>query len=215
MVFEPGQLLLHRGFVGDNLVFLRTARVVAHDELGLRLWIARGSAAALSVAQDGRTIRDMPFEEWIEQRQVLNELPWWGPNLLMFVPPDRAHSVWWFWDARDEFVGWYINLEEPSVGWTRGGLAGVDVTDQDLDVWVYPDRTWEWKDEDEFEERLAFPDNYWVTDPDAVRAEGEQVIKLVEAGLFPFDGTWCDFRPDPAWRVLAELPAGWRAPRIR
>lgn len=215
MVFEPGQLLLHRGFVGDNLVFLRTARVVAHDERGLRLWIAHGSAAALSVAQDGRTIRDMPFQEWLGQRQVLRELTWWGPSLLMFVPPERSHSIWWFWDARDEFVGWYINLEEPSVGWAHDGLAGVDVTDQDLDVWVYPDRSWEWKDEDEFAERLAFPADYWVPDPAAVRAEGEQVIKLVEAGVFPFDGTWCDFRPDQSWPVPDRLPPGWRAPRFR
>ena len=28
--------------------------------------------------------------------------------------------------------------------------------------WSRPDRTWEWKDEDEFAERLAFPDHYWV-----------------------------------------------------
>ena len=27
------------------------------------------------------------------------------------------------------------------------------------------------------------------------------MIKLIEAGEFPFDGTWTDFRPDPAWPV--------------
>lgn len=37
---------------------------------------------------------------------------------------------------------------------------------------------------------------------------------MVEAGAFPFDGTWCDFRPDPAWAVPAELPAGWDRPRV-
>ena len=80
--------------------------------------------------------------------------------------------------------------------WDDGAVAGVDMVDQDLDV---RGRTrtaaWQWKDEDEFAERLAFPEHYWVTDEAAVRAEGERVIKLAEAGEFPFDGTWCDFTP--------------------
>ena len=42
MRFEPGRLVVHRDFVDDRLVFVRTARVVEHDERGLRLihdWI--------------------------------------------------------------------------------------------------------------------------------------------------------------------------------
>jgi hypothetical protein len=87
--------------------------------------------------------------------------------------------------------------------------------DQDLDIWVTPDRSWRWKDEAEFAERLGFPENYWVSDEAAVRAEGRRVVKLIEAGEFPFDGTWCDFAPDPQWTVPAQLPAGWDRPAAR
>jgi hypothetical protein len=212
--FQPGQTVLHRGFVEDRLVFLRLARVVGHDERGLRLWIPHGTPMVVSLAEDGRGIRDMAFEEWIEQRQELRTSIWRGPNIFMLIPDRTAHSVWWFWDPRDgSFAGWYINLEEPSVCWTDGELSGVDTTDQDLDVWVYPDRSWEWKDEDEVDERSAFPEHYWVRDTAAVRAEGERVVKLVEAGTFPFDGTWQDYRPPAAWSSPVELPDGWDRPR--
>ena len=80
---------------------------------------------------------------------------------------------------------------------------------------MVPDRSWEWKDEDELEERLAYPDHYWVRDAAPVRAEGQRMAQLVDAGAFPFDGTWCDFRPDPSWTLLEELPAGWERPRAR
>jgi hypothetical protein len=77
-----------------------------------------------------------------------------------------------------------------------------------------PDRRWQWKDEDEFSERLAFPAHYWVRDAAAVRAEGLRVIKQIEAGEFPFDGTWTDFRPDPAWAPYAVVPDGWDRPPV-
>ena len=40
-----------------------------------------------------------------------------------------------------------------------------------------------------------------------MRADGPRVVKLIEAGEFPFDGTWTDFVPDPSWRVPIGLPA--------
>jgi predicted RNA-binding protein associated with RNAse of E/G family len=211
--FEAGRLVVHRGFVDDRLVFVRTGRVVEHDSRGLRLWIPHGTPLAVSVAEDGRGLRDMPFHEWIVQREVLRPRTWFGPNIFMFIPPESHHSVWWFWDAQGRFVGWYVNLEEPSALWDDEQLAGVDTTDHDLDIWVRPDRRWAWKDEDEFLERQAYVEHYWVREPHRVRAEGQRVIRLIEAGEFPFDGTWRDFRPAP-WSYPTDLPEGWDRPRV-
>ena len=93
-------------------------------------------------------------------------------------------------------------------------MAGVDIVDEDLDIVVSPDRAWRWKDEEEFRERLALPEHYWVSDEAAVRAEGERVIKEIEAGVFPFDGTWCDWQPPPTWAPPSELPVGWDRPTM-
>jgi hypothetical protein len=54
------------------------------------------------------------------------------------------------------------------------------------------------------------PEAYWVDDEIRVRQAGKDVIALVEAGAFPFDGSWCDFRPDPSWPPLPQdLPEHW------
>ncbi|HWG99877.1 MAG TPA: DUF402 domain-containing protein [Pilimelia sp.] len=213
--FRPGRLIVHRNVRRGRIGWARPARVVSDDARGLLVWVARGSAVANEVAADGRGMRAMPFAEWVTQEHRTRVFRWQGPGVLKFLPAGAAHSVWWFRDDADRFTGWYVNLEEPAVRWDDGDLAGVDMVDQDLDVWVPPDRRWSWKDEDEFAERLAFPEHYWVADAAAVRAEGERVIEIAEAGKFPFDGTWCDFRPDPAWPVPTALPPGWDRPPAR
>jgi hypothetical protein len=154
----------------------------------------------------------MPFAEWIRQPSYLAPVAWFGSNTLLYVRPDAAHSVWWFFAG--EFTDWYVNLEEPAVVWHEGKLAGVDTTDQDLDIVVHGDGTWAWKDEDEFAERLAHPAHYWVRDEAAVRAEGERALLPLLAREFPFDGTWCDWVPDPAWRHPTAVPSAALRPRV-
>jgi hypothetical protein len=215
MRFAPGRVIVHRHFQRDRLAWVRVMRVVSDDERGLLLWITPGSPVLSLRADDGRSLRSMPFAEWITRQQQLMTGSWEGSGILKLIRPGAAHSVWWRWDDRGRFGGWYINLEEPGVRWDDGDLAGLDIVDQDLDICVEPDRSWLWKDEHELAERLRFPDHYWVHDADAVWAEGRRVIPDIEAGAFPFDGTWCDFEPDPAWGEPPVLPAGWDRPRVR
>lgn len=211
MVFAPGQIIVHRNTRHSRIAFARPVRVVSDDERGLLLWMDRGTPAINEVTVDGRRTRGMPFSEWITLEYRLSPGAWQGPGILLYFPPGADHSVWWFWDDDRAFQCWYVNLEERAVRWDDGTTAGIDVIDQDLDVVVAPDNSWEWKDEDEFAERLAFPEHYWVRDEAAVWAEGRRVIKIAEAGEFPFDGTWTDFRPDPSWPI-PELPPGWDRP---
>ncbi|WP_203653846.1 DUF402 domain-containing protein, partial [Actinocatenispora rupis] len=121
-------------------------------------------------------------------------------------PPGGDHSVWWFTTDGGAFAGWYVNLERHVVR-TDGDLAGIDAVDQELDGWVAPDRVWHWKDEESFAAKTGDP-AFWSADEAlAVRAEGERLRSLAEAGAPPFDGTWCDWRPDPSW-ALPTLPSG-------
>ncbi len=161
-------------------------------------------------------MRAMPFAEWVTLGYRLKPGGWNGPARAE-VPADRRGPLGLVvpGPADGRFADWYVNLEEPGVRWDDGDVAGVDMVDQDLDVWVPPDRRWRWKDEEEFAERLGFSEHYWVADEAAVRAEGERVIKLVEAAEFPFDGTWCDFAPDRRWTVPDALPRGWDRPAVR
>ena len=215
MRFDEGRLVLHRDTHLGEVAFVHPARVVSDDARGLLLWVARGSVVSTEATVDGRGARDMPFAEWMATPRRLRLTTWRGPGVLRFFPPGVDHSVWFFRHDDGSFKNYYVNLEERAVRWDDGDLAGIDVTDQDLDIVATPERTWEWKDEDEFAERLALPERYWVPDEAAVWAEGSRVIKMIEAGDFPFDGTWTDFRPDPAWPTPTELPPGWDRPVAR
>jgi predicted RNA-binding protein associated with RNAse of E/G family len=127
---------------------------------------------------------------------------------MVFMPPGAASSVWWFFAPDGEFEGWYVNLEDPCARWS----GGVDTADHALDIRVEPDRSWRWKDEDEFAERVGHP-LYWTAEQAAaIRAEGQRLADLAETGKFPFDGSWCDLRPDPGWPPLTR-PDGWDGPR--
>jgi hypothetical protein len=211
--FQRGEVALRRHFMRDEqLARVWVGRVVDDDERGLWLWVCTGSAYRDVGAADGRRFREVPFGEWGRTDKALHELTWRG-DALMFHPHRGDHSVWFLFAPDGAFRSWYVNLELPGTRWRDSRTAGIDTVDYDLDVVVQPDRSWRWKDEDEFVDHLRHPDVYWVDDGAAVRAEGERVITLVEAGHFPFDGTRCDFRPDPAWRAPTDLPAGWDRPR--
>jgi predicted RNA-binding protein associated with RNAse of E/G family len=204
--------VLYRNVSSGRLVTVRPCRVVSDDQRGLLLYLPSRSSVMVELAADGRHIRSMPFTEWVTLEHRLVESLWQGPPILKFFPPYADHSVWFFFGADNRFANWYVNLEERAQRWDDGAAAGVDAVDQDLDVVVNPDRSWRWKDEDEFTERLALPAHYWVRDEAAVREEGRRVIKVIEAGEFPFDGTWTDFTPPAGWSEPLALPPGWDRP---
>lgn len=211
---HPGDLAVRRHFMrGHDLSRVWVGTVAADDDRGLWLWFATGVPYHDIGAADGRSFREVPFHEWGRTPRAMRELRWSG-DALMLHPQQAAYSVWFtFRGPGGAFDGWYVNLERPGVRWVRDGLAGIDTVDYDLDIVVAPDRTWRWKDDDEFRAHLAVPDVYWCDDEQAVRATGREAVKLIEAGEFPFDGSATDFRPDPQWTVPTGMPPGWDGPR--
>ncbi|MEU0557791.1 DUF402 domain-containing protein [Dactylosporangium sp. NPDC006015] len=190
---------VRRYFRGPHLVWAKATRLVADDDRGLLLWLPEGAEFACRVDADGRPLRAAPTVEAYGAAPLATRT-WRGYDVLLLHPPGAAHSVWWFF-AGGEFAGWYVNLESPAV--RRGG--GIDVVDHHLDIDVAPDRRWRWKDEDEFTDCIGRPGFWSAEQAAAIRAEGERVAAAVEAGRFPFDGTWCDFTPG-SW-PLPKLPA--------
>jgi hypothetical protein len=128
---------------------------------------------------------------------------WHSHDVLRLTPLGAWHSVDCFYRPGQGFAGWYVNFQAP----IRPTAAGFVTRDLDLDIWVEPDRSWRWKDRDEFADSVRLghisPD-----EAAAVEAESALVIERCQRGAEPFDGTWTDWRPDPAWRA-AELPAAF------
>ncbi|NUR70815.1 MAG: DUF402 domain-containing protein [Hamadaea sp.] len=214
MVFERGEIVYLRHFQRDTIAGLYPLRAVRHDDRGALLWGHTGNRHFVTSLTDGRMLREVPLPEWVRSPKRLIDFEA-VHSVLCWHPAGADYSIRFFFRPGGEFYAWYANLELPAVAWRSADLAGLDTVDWDLDVWIEPGRTWRWKDEEEFVERLSQPDYYWVDDEQRVREAGRAVIELVEAGKFPFDGTWTDFRPDPDWSPIAstEPPPGWDAPR--
>ncbi|WP_433298564.1 DUF402 domain-containing protein [Actinoplanes sp. CA-030573] len=214
MTFDLGQHILYRDYRGDGqLVLVMPERVVAEDERGLLTWRPIGTPWLFRRTADGRDRREIPFHRRHTVAWQLAPLTWGGLHVLHLFRPGRAHSVWLMFDAGFRLNRWYVNLEAPLVPWSDGDLAGVDTFDHALDIVVEPDRRWRWKDEHEYLERVGHPD-YWTAEQAAeIRAEGERVVRDIEAAAFPFDGSWLGFRPDPSWPVPVLPATGWDRPQ--
>jgi Protein of unknown function (DUF402) len=169
-------------------------RVLSDDGRRLIGWLPAGTSIVGTRLETGEDPRDVPLEVRFTLPRKQYPTTWRQTSTLRLVDDQEWSSTWWFFDEVGKFLGWYVNLEIP----LGRGEASVERIDGALDVWVEPDRSWSWKDEDEADASVAAGR---LTSEQLVllRAEGERLIALAEAGEFPFDGTWCDFRPDPSW----------------
>lgn len=164
--------------------------VVSDDGTHLLGWVPVGTPILKGVLADGRDIRAAELDQRFRLPRKLIESIWTGTSTLRLLDEHHWSSVWWFFDGTSgAFLGWYVNLEIP-LGRTA---EGVERCDGVLDIWVEPDRTWQWKDEDELAAAID-AGRLSLGQVASLRAEGLRVAALAEAGLFPFDGTHTDFR---------------------
>jgi hypothetical protein len=205
---RPGEIVYLRHWQREQLGRVVPVHLAEVRPDGVLLWAPVGITYWHFNMPDGRTMDRTPLREWSATRRLpVAQTAWHG--LLSWHPAGRDYSIRFLFRANGEFFAWYANLEMPAVAWRHDRFTGLDTIDWDLDLWVHPDGRWEWTDEEVLEARLAEPDAYWVDDPDRVRRAGREVIALVEARAFPFDGTWVDFRPDPGWPALPSgMPTG-------
>jgi hypothetical protein len=182
------------------------------------IWYARvWWALPVTVVEDDEVVilyvaPGTPFHGNVEGEQprlppdwMLVERTWSEQPVLQLTRPAERHSVWAVWRGLgEELAYWYVNLQEP----LRRTHLGFDTRDNMLDIIVEPDLSaWRWKDEDHVAAAVQCG-VLSAAEADAVRREGERVIKLLEAGTPPFDPGWAAWEPDPSWAVPA-LPRGW------
>ncbi len=179
--------------------WVRPATVVEDtDELNV-LFICAGTPTKETVNLDGSPIpRALTYTQRFRLEWRLGDGNWGAHQTLLITPPGAAHSIWLFWAETWEFLGWYVNLQEPQARTP----VGFDTVDKVLDIWVERDQTWSWKDEDELQEAIALA-RFSQEEAAELRAEGERVI-----AAWPFPTGWEDWRPDPSWPVPG-LPDGW------
>lgn len=196
--FAPGDVVMYRTlFVTENgecapaVADVRPSVVVGDRPDLLSLWLPAGTPTKLSQPIDPEQPRP-----WLDGEWELVDAVWERWNMLTLKVPNQWRSTWVWWTPDWEFLGWYVNLEEP----LRRTPLGFDLRDLWLDIVVDPDRNWRWKDEDEVERVVA---RGLMSESVAahIRREGEAAIGDIERGTWPFTDDIRDWRPDPSWPI--------------
>jgi hypothetical protein len=196
---RPGDAVLLRGVFRERVRWATPHRLVELTDERVVAFLAVGTPGIRPDNYARKPYVEQLLDGW---NHVVG--PWQTHHVLRVTPFAAAHSVDLFFSEDWHFVCWYVNLQEP----LRATRLGFDTFDQQLDIVVAPDGRWEWKDEQEFEDLRGT-----ILEPaahDAVRAEGERVVRDIEAWRAPFDEGWEDWRPPAGWTV-PELPEEWRA----
>jgi uncharacterized protein DUF402 len=184
----------------------RPVTVVEDSPERLAVWMAPGTECVRPELADGTPIHLEPLATRYTKPRVTVRSQWTGTGVLKLAHPGEPWSVWLFWDRHWRFKNWYVNLEEPRGRWH----GGIDSEDHFLDIAVYPDRSWEWRDEDEFAQ-AQLAGLLSAEQAERIRAAGRAATRLVRAWGRPFCEEWTEWRPDPRWPT-PRLPPDWDRP---
>lgn len=203
--WRPGEQVLwrYRGNATDRLHICRPVTVVRDDPEVLAVWMAPGTECVKPVLADGSAIHREPLATRYVKPRATTVERWWGTGVLKLARPDEPWSVWLFWEPGWRFKNWYVNFEEPHRRWS----GGVDSEDHFLDISVHPDRSWHWRDEDEFAQAQV-AGLMTAASAKRVREAGRRAVGVIRSWGQPFRDGWEHWRPDPAWPLPA-LPVDW------
>jgi hypothetical protein len=197
--WNPGATIVLRGIWHSNIWWALPVTVVRDEPDLIALYWRAGTPNKIP---DHRVA---PRELLSTERPALIDSHWVDTDVLMLVPPAASHAVYAMWQAgHTRFLCWYVNLQAPILR-TR---IGFDTTDYILDIVIPPDFSeWRWKDEDDFQEAVALG-VYTAVQARTIRAEGEAVIRQMQAGSAPFGDGWERWTPPLEW-LIPGLPPGW------
>ncbi|GAB2802934.1 cytidylyl-2-hydroxypropylphosphonate hydrolase [Streptomyces daliensis] len=205
--WSPGSQILWRyranGSPAGTPHICRPVTVVHDTPDLLAVWLAPGTVCVKPELADGTPVHREPLATRYTKPRTVALSRWFGTGVLKLARPGEPWSVWLFWERGWRFKNFYVNLEEPRHRW----VGGVDSEDHFLDIAVYPDHTWEWRDEDEFAEaqRAGLMD---AEQARRVREAGEAALCRIRSWASPFPDGWENWRPDPRWPV-PRLPDDW------
>ncbi|WP_340558343.1 cytidylyl-2-hydroxypropylphosphonate hydrolase [Streptomyces sp. GSL17-111] len=206
--WSPGTHILwrYRANGQDHPHICRPVTVVRDTPELLAVWMAPGTQCVKPQLADGTPVHREPLETRYTKPRTITRCRWFGAGVLKLARPADPWSVWLFWEPGWRFKNWYVNLEEPRLRWSHG----VDSEDHFLDLEVHADRSWQWRDEDEFAQAQA-AGLMDAAQARRVRAAGRAALDLVLAWGPPFTDGWEDWRPDPSWPI-PRLPGDWDRP---
>ncbi len=193
---------------GGRISYVFPVRVVEDGPDFSALHLAAGTTVKQRVMPDGSPFtHDIPYAEKHEAPLRVGDGTWRENSVLMLTRTGEAHSFWAFWRDEDwKFLGWYVNLQAP----LERTPLGFDSSDHVLDITVEPDGSWEWKDEDEFEDAQSVG-RFTKDEANEILAEAERATSKIRNREWPLGSEWEKWTPEPEW-TLPKIPEGWDRP---
>lgn len=183
--FSPGDHVVYRGVHIDDsgrtggpvIADLKPAIVLEHSSQHLHLFTPAGSRTMVS-----RPIPPGRPKPWGPGEWELVPASWDRWNAVFHHVAGEWRATWLLWSPRWEFLGWYVNLQEP-VWQTRWGF---DFRDLQLDIVVAPDRSWRWNDEHDLQRSVA-SGLIGSGAESEIRRSAAGAVMAIESGGPPFD----------------------------
>lgn len=198
--FLRGDRTLYRQCDGHRVIDVKPVTVVEDSEARLVLWLPLGTPTKQPVLlnhEPGSPRR------WHDGQWRLVDSTWRLGESLILVHPDELRATWLTWLPEGTFAGWYVNLQSE----LRHTRLGFDLTDYQLDIVVRPDRTWQWKDEDEY--AIAVEAGTISRElAEKVREEASRTVRAIETNGRPFSEGWENWRPQESL-PRPMLTPGW------
>ncbi|GIG64937.1 DUF402 domain-containing protein [Phytomonospora endophytica] len=207
--WNPGRPVAVRYGRFDTPRWVYTGNVIADGTEELAILLRPGNPTVESHAADGRDVRDLSLAERTRaELRAQTESNWYGEAAVLVFPAGAPWSVWIFYNADGSVHRAKVNYEKPYVRWSdASGNAFVDTADRELDLVTYPDGTWHFKDEAEFEHIIGRP-GYCTPELAAeVREHAEQSLARFTDGTL-VRGTYENTGPG-SWPTPV-LPVSWR-----
>jgi hypothetical protein len=198
-----GEVVVYREVLQGRIWTARPVRVIQDTPALTALYLAHGTRwqCFTPLVPGATALQCKSFQvPW-----QLSELEWQFGGTVLLCSENAAHATHVMWDLAGSFAGWYVNLQEP----LRRISQGFETLDQELDLWVEPDGRWRWKDEAHLAEAEALG-VFSAAQGAAIRAEGQRVVRKIEARAAPFDESWKGWRAPAGW-TMPVLPEDWAA----
>jgi hypothetical protein len=205
---RSGEMVVLRGVYKQWVCYAQSARVIKDMPKETVLLVEPGAECAAPAGYIHKRHGD--GASWNRWQETLNnslnmeKYIWHANRFLILLEPQKYFSTIYIWEqASEEFLCYYINFQTP---FTRSPW-GFDTLDLDLDILVDLDNKWEWKDRDDYQNGIQ---SGGIT-PEYVREierAQKEVFSRIEDRLYPLDGTWLEWRPDPNW-PKTKLPIDW------
>ncbi len=198
-LWNPGDTAAIRGMINGKLWLAQSVKVVQDTPSETVLLLAPGAECAYPSGYWRWKRHDFSqgtrWDDALSMAWTLRRFAWHTKRLLILMEPEKIYATYIMWDdATDAFLGYYINFQTPF----ERSPAGFDTLDLELDIEIDPQFTWAWKDAQLYSEGIRLG-CIAQTDADSIECAKPGIFEMIANRTYPLDGSWVNWRPDPAW----------------